>query len=82
MATFRDLLNTTKAEIRELSRERGLPTWDKPAMACLSSRIPYGTPVTVEAYPITRPRALLDAVPIPRRRPCSHWRPAPPAARP
>jgi uncharacterized protein len=39
----------TKAEIRELSRERGLPTWDKPAMACLSSRIPYGTPVTVDA---------------------------------
>jgi uncharacterized protein len=38
----------TKAEIRELSRERGLPTWDKPAMACLSSRIPYGTPVTLE----------------------------------
>ncbi len=38
-----------KAEIRELSKERGLPTWDKPAMACLSSRIPYGTPVTVEA---------------------------------
>jgi uncharacterized protein len=38
----------TKAEIRELSRERGLPTWDKPAMACLASRIPYGTPVTVE----------------------------------
>ena len=39
----------TKSEIRELSRERGLPTRDKPAMACLSSRIPYGTPVTVEA---------------------------------
>jgi uncharacterized protein len=39
----------TKADIRELSRRRGLPTWDKPAMACLSSRIPYGTPVTVEA---------------------------------
>ena len=38
----------TKEEIRALSRERGLPTWDKPAMACLSSRIPYGTPVTVE----------------------------------
>jgi uncharacterized protein len=38
----------TKAEIRELSRQRGLPTWDKPAMACLASRIPYGTPVTVE----------------------------------
>jgi uncharacterized protein len=39
----------TKADIRELSKERGLPTWDKPAMACLSSRIPYGTPVTVES---------------------------------
>lgn len=38
----------TKEEVRRLSRERGLPTWDKPAMACLSSRIPYGTPVTVE----------------------------------
>ena len=39
----------TKDEIRELSHARGLPTWDKPAMACLSSRIPYGTPVTIEA---------------------------------
>jgi pyridinium-3,5-biscarboxylic acid mononucleotide sulfurtransferase len=39
----------TKQEIRELSKQRGLPTWDKPAMACLSSRIPYGSPVTVEA---------------------------------
>jgi pyridinium-3,5-biscarboxylic acid mononucleotide sulfurtransferase len=39
----------TKQEIRELSKHRGLPTWDKPAMACLSSRIPYGSPVTVEA---------------------------------
>ncbi|HVF10471.1 MAG TPA: ATP-dependent sacrificial sulfur transferase LarE [Abditibacteriaceae bacterium] len=38
-----------KAEIRTLSRTLGLPTWDKPAMPCLSSRIPYGTPVTVEA---------------------------------
>jgi uncharacterized protein len=38
-----------KGEIRVLSKERGLPTWDKPAMACLSSRIPYGTPVTIEA---------------------------------
>jgi uncharacterized protein len=37
----------TKADVRDLSRLRGLPTWDKPAMACLSSRIPYGTPVTV-----------------------------------
>ena len=38
----------TKSDIRELSRQRGLPTWDKPAMACLASRIPYGTRVTVE----------------------------------
>ena len=39
----------TKADVRALSRERGLPSWDKPAQACLSSRIPYGTTVTVEA---------------------------------
>jgi uncharacterized protein len=38
----------TKAEIRELSRLTGLSTWDRPAAACLSSRIPYGTPVTIE----------------------------------
>ncbi|MBL8240292.1 MAG: ATP-dependent sacrificial sulfur transferase LarE [Bryobacterales bacterium] len=38
----------TKAEIRELSRLAGLPTWDRPAAACLSSRIPYGTEVTKE----------------------------------
>ena len=38
----------TKAEIRELSRAAGLKTWDRPAAACLSSRIPYGTPVTIE----------------------------------
>jgi uncharacterized protein len=38
----------SKAEIRELSRLAGLPFWDRPAAACLSSRIPYGTPVTVE----------------------------------
>jgi len=39
----------TKAEIRQLSVALGLPTADKPAMACLSSRLPYGEPVTVEA---------------------------------
>jgi pyridinium-3,5-biscarboxylic acid mononucleotide sulfurtransferase len=38
----------TKAEIRELSRQKGLPTWDRPASPCLASRIPYGTPVTAE----------------------------------
>jgi uncharacterized protein len=38
----------TKADVRALSRERGLPTWDKPANACLASRFPYGTPLTAE----------------------------------
>ena len=38
-----------KDDIRTLSRERGLPTWDKPAMACLASRLPYGTPITEQA---------------------------------
>jgi pyridinium-3,5-biscarboxylic acid mononucleotide sulfurtransferase len=38
----------TKAAIRELSHAMDLPTWDKPAMACLASRIPHGTPVTIE----------------------------------
>jgi uncharacterized protein len=37
-----------KDEIRELSRLQGLPTWNQAASACLSSRIPYGSPVTVE----------------------------------
>ncbi len=37
-----------KAEIRALSRRAGLPTWDRPASACLSSRVPYGTPITPE----------------------------------
>jgi uncharacterized protein len=36
-----------KAEIRALSRRAGLPVWDRPASACLSSRIPYGMPVTI-----------------------------------
>src|SRR6185295_13988028 len=38
----------TKAEIRALSQRAGLTTWDRPASACLSSRIPYGTPVTIQ----------------------------------
>ncbi len=37
-----------KAEVRELSRELGLRTWDKPQLACLSSRFPYGTRITPE----------------------------------
>ena len=38
----------TKSEVRELSRNAGLSTWDRPASACLASRIPYGNPVQVE----------------------------------
>ena len=38
----------TKVEIRAWSQRLGLPTWDKPQMACLASRLPYGTQVTVE----------------------------------
>ncbi|HYW71366.1 MAG TPA: ATP-dependent sacrificial sulfur transferase LarE [Pyrinomonadaceae bacterium] len=38
-----------KIEVRELSRSFGLPTWDKPALACLSSRIPHGTPITLQS---------------------------------
>jgi len=43
-----DEAGLTKDEIRELSREAGLPTWDEPASACLSSRIPYHHEVTDE----------------------------------
>lgn len=39
----------TKQDIRDLAREAGLSIWDKPASACLSSRIEYGRPVTIEA---------------------------------
>ena len=42
----------TKLEIRELSRKAGLPTWDKPALPCLSSRFPYGTAITAEKLSI------------------------------
>jgi len=38
----------SKAEVRAIARHLGLPVWDKPAMACLSSRVPHGTPITPE----------------------------------
>ncbi|MEI8139383.1 MAG: ATP-dependent sacrificial sulfur transferase LarE [bacterium] len=38
----------TKAEVRELSRKMNLPTADKPSLACLASRVPFGTPITEE----------------------------------
>jgi pyridinium-3,5-biscarboxylic acid mononucleotide sulfurtransferase len=51
----------TKAEIRELSRRAGLPTWDEPASACLSSRIPYFSEVTDEKLRmIERAEAVLQ----------------------
>ncbi len=40
-------LGFSKADIRAFSKARGLPTWEQPSSPCLSSRIPYGTPVTV-----------------------------------
>ena len=55
--------NLNKAEIRELSRQEGLPTWDRPASACLSSRLPYGTPVTVQNLSqVERGEAILRAL--------------------
>ena len=38
----------TKQDIRDLSKARGLPTWDKPSLACLASRFPYGHRITAE----------------------------------
>lgn len=50
----------TKAEIRAASQALGLPTWDKPAMPCLASRFPYGTPITVEGLRrVERAEAIL-----------------------
>jgi uncharacterized protein len=38
----------TKSDVRELAKQLGLDVWEKPALACLSSRFPYGTPITLE----------------------------------
>jgi uncharacterized protein len=58
-------LGLGKADIRALSRARGLPTWAQPASPCLSSRIPYGTPVTPERLRlIERAEAALRALGI------------------
>lgn len=50
----------TKAEIRELARELGLPNWDKPSMACLASRFPYGERITDDG--LERVAAAEDAL--------------------
>ena len=47
------LCGLSKAEIRRRSKELGLPTWDKPAYACLATRIPAGRPITAEALKTT-----------------------------
>jgi len=53
-------LGFTKAAIRRLSHERGIPTWSQPASPCLSSRIPYGTAVTIERlHQVERAEAAL-----------------------
>lgn len=53
----------TKADVRALSRELGLETWDKPAAACLASRLPYGTPVTMgRLRTVDRAEAALKAL--------------------
>ena len=53
----------TKAEIREASRALGLPTWDRPASPCLSSRFPYGTEITLEGLQkVERGETLLHAM--------------------
>ena len=62
IAPLRDA-GLTKAEIRELSRALALPTADAPAQPCLSSRIPHGTPVTVQALSmIERGEALVRSL--------------------
>jgi len=53
----------TKLQIREWARELGLAVWDKPAAACLSSRVPYGSPVTLEKLTrIDRAESALKAL--------------------
>jgi uncharacterized protein len=53
----------TKDEIRQLSRDHGLPNWDKPAAACLSSRVPYGTKITLEMLSqVERAEAVLHGM--------------------
>jgi len=58
-----DEVGLAKAEIRELSRRAGLPTWDEPASACLSSRIPYHDEVTDEKLrTVERAEAVLHGL--------------------
>ena len=72
-----------KSDVRALARRLGLEVWDKPALACLSSRFPYGTPITPGAAAPSRPRRTgrarrgLTRVPrAPPRRDRAHRSPA------
>jgi pyridinium-3,5-biscarboxylic acid mononucleotide sulfurtransferase len=59
----------TKADVRQASRALGLRTWDKPAAACLASRVPYGTPVTIGVLgQVERAEAALRALGFPELR--------------
>lgn len=63
----------SKTEVRELAREMGLPNWDKPASACLASRVPYGTPITSEALNrVEQAEATLRSLGIARLRVRDH----------
>src|SRR5919107_2779423 len=56
------LAGVDKAEVRELAKHLGLPSWDKPALACLSSRFPYGQEITPEKLSqVTRAEEFLRA---------------------
>ncbi len=59
----------TKTDVRALSHEAGLRTWDRPAAACLSSRLPYGTPVTLGRLSmVDRAEAALRSLGLPQLR--------------
>lgn len=62
-----------KEEIRELSKDMNLPTWNKPSFACLASRFVYGETITEEKLHMVDRRAVSDGSGIPSV-PCSHPR--------
>jgi uncharacterized protein len=65
----------TKADIRALSKELGLPTWDAPSMACLASRFPYGTPLSAKGLKRVdaAENALRDLCGLAQLRVRDHW---------
>ena len=64
----------TKQDIRDLSKKFGLPTWNKPALACLASRIPYGTPINLKSLrAIGRAEEFLKSLGFTQVRVRHHW---------